>query len=77
MAQSREDPRVTAVWQIIKRSVNELQTLTGGNLTAVIFSNSVGEIYAFGNEAFTDIVHSHKEEIFNHPAYLARHTPRQ
>ena len=41
MAQSREDPRVTAVWQIIKRSVNELQTLTGGNPTAVIFSNSV------------------------------------
>ena len=77
MAQSREDPRVTACWQRIKRNVNELQTLTGGNPTAVIYSNSAREICAFGNEAFTDIIHQHKEEIFNHPAYLARHTPRQ
>ena len=47
------------------------------NPTAFFHSPNPQELDSFGNQGITDVTQSHKEEIFNHPAFLARLNPGQ
>ena len=62
-----------------RTNLQKIKNLMGKikNPTAFFHSPNPRELDCFGNQGITDVTQNHREEVFNHPAFLARHTSSQ